>query len=137
MKTCVTCGAADWGTRGRCNPGRARAAREATTSRTDAARAAENARLRKWRADNPRRAAIQQRRARYGLEEDERRRLLAAQSGRCAICREGAPSCVDHDHRSAEVRGLLCRTCNAGLGQFRDDPELLLRAAAYLEGLRP
>ncbi len=39
---------------------------------------------------------------------------------------------VDHDHRTNEIRGLLCQGCNKGLGMFRDDPMLLIRAANYL-----
>jgi hypothetical protein len=43
------------------------------------------------------------------------------------------PLVIDHDHTTGEVRGLLCPTCNAGLGHFKDSPELLLKAALYLQ----
>ena len=70
--------------------------------------------------------------------------LLAKQGGGCAICgtnKSGARSpghsirrnlCVDHDHHTNEVRGLLCRVCNAGIGHFRDNPALLAAAINYL-----
>jgi hypothetical protein len=62
----------------------------------------------------------------------EHRSLLEGQGGRCAICRERPPTDTDHDHLTGVVRGLLCNACNLGLGQFRDDPGLLLAAAEYL-----
>ena len=79
----------------------------------------------------------------YGITAAEYDAILAAQSGCCAIC--GLPEtltrsdrtmklAVDHDHATNAVRGLLCADCNNGLGRFRDDPELLRRAADYLEG---
>jgi hypothetical protein len=72
----------------------------------------------------------------YGISADEFDRLLDEQHGACAICRtrpeREASMHVDHDHESGAVRGLLCLSCNQGLGQFKDDPTLLLRAIVYL-----
>jgi hypothetical protein len=39
---------------------------------------------------------------------------------------------IDHCHETEKVRGLLCPTCNAGLGHFRDNPVLLAKAISYL-----
>lgn len=70
--------------------------------------------------------------------------ILATQRGACAICgescRTGRNLAVDHDHECCPgkrscgtcIRGLLCADCNNGLGRFRDDPALLIRAAQYL-----
>lgn len=53
-------------------------------------------------------------------------------AGRCAIC--GLPEkAIDHNHATGEVRGLLCGSCNTGLGFFRDSPKLLRKAAEYLK----
>lgn len=40
---------------------------------------------------------------------------------------------LDHDHITGEFRGFLCHTCNIGLGKFKDDPAIMLRAIAYLK----
>jgi hypothetical protein len=79
----------------------------------------------------------------YGITRDEFEALFEAQGGACAICRteqlpvSGAfPSTqwnVDHHHESGTIRGILCSLCNWGLGQFRDSPDLLRAAIAYLE----
>jgi hypothetical protein len=58
---------------------------------------------------------------RYRLKPAEYKELFEAQAGRCAICLVGQEEMksrlhVDHDHSSGEVRGLLCASCNRGLG---------------------
>lgn len=67
--------------------------------------------------------------------------LFASQERCCKICRTEHADCVgkwkiDHDHTSLEIRGILCTTCNFGIGKFKDDPKLLKKAAKYLEGYR-
>lgn len=60
--------------------------------------------------------------------------MLREQGNCCAICRlwfTKTPH-VDHDHKTGRVRGLLCNHCNSGLGHFRDSPENLASAQAYL-----
>lgn len=66
---------------------------------------------------------------------------LTQQGGTCAICKtvsniDGKNFCVDHDHTTGKVRGLLCHKCNAALGHFKDSTALLLKAADYLEGYK-
>ncbi len=79
----------------------------------------------------------------YGLSLAEFEKMLIDQDNSCAICSavllasvrgrgRAFVACVDHDHKTGEVRGILCNSCNRGLGNFQDDPEALERAAAYL-----
>ena len=80
----------------------------------------------------------------YGITVEQRDELLAAQGGRCKICRtseHGAKSRgwhTDHNPRKSKgsigfVRGILCLNCNTGLGRFLDNPDLLHAAANYIE----
>ena len=62
--------------------------------------------------------------------------LWESQNHKCAICKndiEYLSGHLDHDHKTDEVRGLLCKWCNLGLGWFRDNPEFLKAAIEYLE----
>ncbi|MGW4564554.1 endonuclease VII domain-containing protein [Streptomyces sp. NPDC004561] len=70
----------------------------------------------------------------YGLTEVERDRMIASWGGVCCICLAAVPVHVDHCHETGRVRGVLCLSCNAALGQFKDQPEVIRRAAAYVEG---
>jgi hypothetical protein len=69
---------------------------------------------------------------RYGLTVAQFQNMVAAQSGKCAICNLSARLYVDHDHDRGHIRGLLCHQCNAGLGYFKDDCSLLSSAAVYI-----
>ena len=40
---------------------------------------------------------------------------------------------LDHDHKTGKFRGWLCSKCNQGLGLFKDNPELLMKAVEYLK----
>jgi hypothetical protein len=70
---------------------------------------------------------------RYGLTAAEVDALIEAQGGRCAVCRERPAEHVDHDHLTSTVRGVLCFSCNGGLGLFRDRVDVMRKAIDYLE----
>lgn len=60
---------------------------------------------------------------------------LETQGGGCAVCQRppnGRKLCVDHDHRTGVVRGLLCSTCNTAIGLLQDDYATVVNAARYL-----
>jgi hypothetical protein len=72
----------------------------------------------------------------YGITPDEFLEMLEKQEGKCKICGNKPTTQrglhVDHCHKSGVVRGLLCHGCNTGLGNMKEDPEILLKAIAYL-----
>ncbi|MEU4658644.1 endonuclease VII domain-containing protein [Streptomyces sp. NPDC023723] len=71
----------------------------------------------------------------YGITEAERDELIASQGGVCCVCLAAPAAHVDHCHETGRVRGVLCFSCNAALGQFKDRPDAIRRAAAYVEGI--
>lgn len=71
----------------------------------------------------------------YGLTTEQVLAMEEAQGYKCLICNETADKLhVDHCHGGGHVRGLLCGTCNRGLGMFKDNPENFQRAIQYLKG---
>ena len=72
----------------------------------------------------------------FGLTTEEYHAVMKSQDYVCAICKaeaqDGTKLGIDHNHKTGQVRGALCITCNAGLGMFHDDPDLLHRAVFYL-----
>lgn len=72
---------------------------------------------------------------RYNITIQDYYKMFDAQGGKCWICRGGTSKnylATDHDHKTGEVRGLLCANCNKVLGRFRDDPKRFRKAATYL-----
>lgn len=91
------------------------------------------------RLHHPGRARGRQIKHKYGITLQQYDALLEFQRAVCAICGDepaaSKPLCVDHDHETGEVRGLLCRRCNAALGMLKERADLLASAHEYL--LRP
>lgn len=77
----------------------------------------------------------------YGISRQEYMKLLESQDSRCKICglKEtdiyNSKLHVDHSHTTGKIRGLLCRACNHGVGNFNDSTELLAKAITYLENI--
>ena len=75
----------------------------------------------------------------YGITQVEEQALHADQLGCCKICgieekyTSGQKLCVDHDHDSGAVRGLLCSKCNAAIGLLQDSSEFTIKATTYLQ----
>lgn len=104
----------------------------------DAYREAAKNKAIEWYRNNPAKKRIQ-RFNQYGITESEYTDMLNSQKGCCAICGCSDTSdpkifpVIDHCHDTGTVRGLLCMSCNQGLGKFKDNPDLLRIAAEYLE----
>ena len=56
----------------------------------------------------------------------------AEQGGKCKICNKKARLCVDHNHRTGDVRALLCTKCNLMIGYANEDVEILYAASEYI-----
>lgn len=78
----------------------------------------------------------------YGISLDDYEQLFNEQEGSCKICSRHISElnhghkknlCVDHNHDTGKIRGLLCDKCNRGLGLFCDDETMLLKAVDYLK----
>lgn len=98
-----------------------------------------------WRKNNPdssKASGVRTKlRYKYGLTEDDIYALMQKQDEKCAICGESLSweattkknkPHIDHNHDTGQVRGLLCLTCNTGLGMFGDSDSLLSQAQSYL-----
>ena len=91
----------------------------------------------KYRLKDPRAYNFKNRIARYGMSIDEYQTIWDAQDGICPICERDIvleTSRIDHDHKTGAVRGILCVSCNSGIGLLHDSPRALIRAAKYVGG---
>lgn len=70
----------------------------------------------------------------YGITVEQYRQMFEDQNGVCMICGNSTDYrlCVDHNHETGEVRGLLCRPCNSGLANYQENVVYLQNAINYL-----
>ena len=91
--------------------------------------------LNEWRRKNW--VTAKRRLKRRGATQKLYDQLYEIQQGRCALCREPEEKfawlCIDHDHDTGRIRGLLCPNCNRGIGLLRDNADLLRKAAEYID----
>ena len=104
-----------------------------------------NQNVQEWRKTDSGKVCLRTAQLRYdcGLSAEQYNNLFYEQGGVCAICGcietvttqngEVRRLCIDHNHNSKIVRGLLCQACNIAIGLMKDDPLVLRRAADYLE----
>ena len=78
----------------------------------------------------------------YGITIEQRQHMFEEQKGLCACCgteistdrkAKQSQACVDHCHDTGDVRGLLCHSCNKGIGGLGDNLEGVMNAVKYLE----
>jgi len=75
------------------------------------------------------------RKYRYDMTEDEFDYNILKQGFKCPICGSELTygnSSVDHEHEENFNRGILCTSCNTGIGKLKDDPEVVKKATDYL-----
>lgn len=93
-------------------------------------------RSKEQRLTNPEYARNYSLKTKFGLSSNEFSKMSESQHGLCLIC--GNPPkrfknlSVDHDHKTGEIRGLLCLVCNLVLGHAKDDINYLTKCINYL-----
>ena len=89
---------------------------------------------RKWAFENKDKKREAHYKRLYQITLEEYDIMFAAQNGLCAICKKESTRklSVDHNHNTGRVRGLLCGECNVGLGNFKEDVDVMVLAINYL-----
>ena len=95
---------------------------------------------RQWKATHKRQTRDTGLKYYYGISLECFEKMLATQKNRCGICTEKFTGkrplvpCIDHAHTGTkEIRGLLCTSCNSGIGLFEDNIEFLRVALTWLQ----
>ena len=92
---------------------------------------------RAWRKKNPDWARSWKLKTLYGVTLEEYHKIFEKQGKCCAVCKIKVPTkpgwCLDHNHKTGEMRGILCPKCNRGLGYLDDSAKNLKNAIEYLK----
>lgn len=101
-------------------------------------REATYANKRRWKENNPDKVKSAALMSDYGINLEQYNQMLSLQNDCCAICKTNKSMFtnalhVDHNHATGKIRGLLCLSCNRALGLLKDNKDLFLSAANYLE----
>lgn len=73
----------------------------------------------------------------YGITQDDYNSLFKKQNGQCSCCGRhqtdiGKVLCVEHNHKSGKVRGLVCHRCNLAIAVI-ENKEICLKVTLYLQ----
>lgn len=72
----------------------------------------------------------------YNITLEEFKQKLVEQGNKCLGCNktftDKGDACLDHNHKTGKVRGILCRNCNWALGHANDDINILKKIIIYL-----
>lgn len=105
-------------------------------------RAENTERQRRRRASAPQKVRAYRLKWWFDMELSQFEGMLASQNGLCAVCKRPETNafkgkvrdlCVDHDHETGAIRGLLCTRCNRALGLLGDDPKIVWEMARYID----
>ena len=97
----------------------------------------------KVRKDNPETTRAKNLKSRFDMTIEQYNIIFLKQKGKCVICQKSETIkdkrgsvkwlSIDHDHNTGKVRGLLCNSCNTGLGKMGDSIKVLESAIKYLK----
>jgi len=91
---------------------------------------------RKWNSEHQVYKKEKHYKSHYNLTLQDIEEMLIKCENMCPICNTNITiknSAIDHDHSTGKIRGILCRRCNKGLGHFKDNSQVLIKASEYLE----
>lgn len=92
---------------------------------------------RRYNAENPEKRRSVRLKSKYGLSAEQWDATFVEQGNVCKICKSSSPNYkggwhTDHCHKTNQVRGILCHSCNIALGAVKDNLETLSEMIVYL-----
>lgn len=92
--------------------------------------------MKQFKRNNPYYYKNKKLKERYGISGEEFNKMNSRQHGKCLICgfKPTERLCVDHNHETGRIRGLLCKPCNLAISHFKESETILRKAIQYLGG---